>query len=151
MSRASDRCGRTIDGTSEKCYFIMDKWAKRLGLDHWDIRMNFNMRGTAYAQVDVSEPEYEVATIEINARLCRAELWTEAQFDQIVLHELVHIKLAKMTELMPQTDEAAKLEESVVCGLTEALLHAEEQGYDDPPDYVLTSLRPLTNNKVVVA
>lgn len=140
MSRASERRGRTVDGTSEKCYVIMDKWARRLGLDHWDIRINFNLRGAVYAQVDTTDPEYEVATIWVNARLCRAELWNEAQFDQIILHEVVHIKLAKMTDLLPQTDEAAKLEESVVVGITEALLHAEEQGYDDPPDHVITTL-----------
>lgn len=122
------RRSRTVDGTAEKVYYLIDKWTKRLGLQHWDIRVRFDYHGDGYAAMDCTSPEYEVATIWINSRRCRKELWTEAQFDSIVLHELVHVKIAKMAELLPDTEEAIKLEESCVTGLTEALLAAEEEG-----------------------
>ncbi len=122
------RRGRTIDGISEKVYVLLDKWALRLGISHWDIRVNFGFSGPGYAQMSSEEPEYEIATIWINARLCRKELWTEVQFDSIVLHELIHVKLAALAALLPDTVEAIKLEETFVVGITEALLKAEEEG-----------------------
>lgn len=129
MSRVKGRRrGRTVDGISEKVYFLLDKWADRLGIAHWDIRVNFSFHGPGYAEMICPEPEYEVATIWINAKLCRKELWTEVQFDSIVLHELCHIKLAKLAELLPETREAEKLEEEFIVGITEALLLAEEEG-----------------------
>ena len=118
----------TVDGISTKIYVLMDKWIVRLGLAHWAIKVRFDYSGDGYAEMVCEDPEYEVATIWVNVRRCRRELWTEAQYDSIILHELVHIEAAKMTELLPNTRESEKLEESFTVGMTEALLLAEEEG-----------------------
>ncbi len=81
----------TVDGISTKIYVLMDKWIVRLGLAHWAIKVRFDYSGDGYAEMVCEDPEYEVATIWVNVRRCRRELWTEAQYDSIILHELVHI------------------------------------------------------------
>jgi len=126
----SGRRGRTKDWISIAFYEYLDKWAERLGLQNWTMEVRFKgcEDPEAFAEVDCRDPEYEAAYFTVAPRRMRSAGFTRDNVETIVLHELVHMKIALVAVHLPETKAGVVLEELLVSGLVDAFLRTEEEG-----------------------
>lgn len=72
-----------------KLFKLVHRWVPILGLDQWDLSIDFTEK-THQATVE-AKPEYEEAIIHFNLKRIRKELTTDEDLNRLVLHELAHL------------------------------------------------------------
>ena len=117
----------TKDDISVWVYKSMDLWLEVLQMENWsvDIRFDCHLEKT-YAAVDVEDAEYETIEISFNTSHIRKKKTTEAELDDIVLHELMHARIAELAQR--DDDHSIAVEERTVQNLVRALKRARQVG-----------------------
>lgn len=99
---------------------IIYDWAPRLGLDAWNIHVSFRAKfNGAFAMMDARDPEYEQASIYVNA----AKFATHhdmKELEYVIVHEMVHIML--WDAMSSEGDAKDKAEETAVVRISRALI-----------------------------
>lgn len=107
---------------------LIKEWAPRLDLQHWTLSYNF-MCSENLATCEAA-PEYMSAVLSFNPERLDLEIKTRKEFEELVLHELVHARLWTLANLFIGMDENGKrmvefLEEEACTQMTGALLRAK--------------------------
>lgn len=80
----------------------VERWQKRLLLDHYDIRVRFNIDVDKEADAEIKIHDfYDQATVRINGD--KFEHWTEAWAEAVVVHELVHVFEKRVRRIVDKT------------------------------------------------
>jgi hypothetical protein len=124
------RKNHTKDDISIWVYRAVDLWTEVLQLENWKIDIRFDLREKkTFAAVDTEYAEYECAEISFNTRYIRKEGMKEENVSDMVLHELMHCRIAELAQ--SQTDLALQVEERTVQNLIRAIHRARQVGQQD--------------------
>lgn len=80
----------------EKAKELLDEWKERLGLQEWTINLKINVPHSVMGNLD-GETRFDVvmkcAKIKIVGEYYDEECWLKYNFERILVHELLHLKL----------------------------------------------------------
>lgn len=114
----------------QRCYDLctgyVDKWSKIMGIDRWDITVDYNSlkfdedaRTNAYCQ---SSWQYKSAYLEVFLPTLKGNsAW---EIESLIIHELCHILVCEMRGLPDEDGKVNPHEERVVTEMTQAFLRA---------------------------
>lgn len=105
--------------TKEQVESLLEDWKQRLGLGHWNIKVNWDMPVELGVDAEIKiHNDYEQASIRIQQRTAPADdeadraptrpftEWTDKEGSHVIVHELLHI-FEKQTSRAVQAAESS--------------------------------------------